>query len=49
METFLQNEQFMNGISTGINIVQQMILAAHERGEPLMIDSKLYYILGAEQ
>lgn len=49
METLLQNEQFMNGISTGVNICLQMLLAAHERGEPLMIDSKPYYILDAEQ
>ena len=49
MENLLQNELFIKGLSTGINICQQMVLAAHERNEPLIIDDRPYYILSGEQ
>lgn len=49
MENLLQNEQFTKGLLLGINICQQMILASHERNEPLIIDDSPYYILSGEQ
>lgn len=49
MENLLQNELFIKGLSTGINISLQIILAAHERDEPLIIDDKLYYILTGQE
>ena len=49
MNELLKSKEFHIGLTMGINIVQQVILAAHERGEPLMIDSRPYYILDAEQ
>lgn len=49
LEYLLENELFRRGLSTGINISLQMILAAHERDEPLIIDDKPYYILTGQE
>ena len=49
MENLLENELFIKGLSTGVNISQQMILKAHERNEPLAIDGKQFYILSEQE
>ena len=49
MENLLKNELFIKGLSTGVNISQQMILKAHERNEPLIINNEQFYILNGDQ
>lgn len=49
MNELSKSKEFHIGLTMGVNIVQKLILVAHERGEPLMIESKPYYILDAEQ
>lgn len=49
LEHLLKNGLFRKGLSTGIGISRQMVLAAHERNEPLIIDDRPYYILSGEQ
>lgn len=49
MHELLKSEKFIKGLYLGININQRMILNAHERNEPLMVDGKLYYILSEQE
>lgn len=39
-----EQEAFINGIVVGINLHQSMVIAAHERKEPLVIGDSLYYL-----
>ena len=48
-DNLLQNELFIKGISLGINIYQQIVLAAHGRKEPLVIDGEPYYIQNGDE
>lgn len=39
-----ENQAFANGVIVGISLHQQRVIAAHERGEPLIIDDNLFYL-----
>lgn len=39
-----ENEAFANGIIVGVGLHQQRVIAAHERGEPLIIGNSLFYL-----
>lgn len=39
-----EQEAFANGIVVGVNLHQQRVIAAHERGEPLVIGDELFYL-----
>ncbi len=45
----LENEAFVDGIAVGINLHQQRVITAHERGEPVAIGDSLYYIQDGRQ
>ena len=49
LNELLKSSEFHIGLTMGINICQRMILNAYERGEPLVIDDKPYYILSGAQ
>lgn len=49
MENLLQNELFIKGLYLGAGICHRMLLAAHERGEPLTVEGKPYYVLDGDQ
>lgn len=49
MENLLQNELFIKGLYLGGAICHRMLLAAHERGEPLTVEGKPYYVLDGDQ
>lgn len=44
MENLLENEAFCVGVSVGIGMYQQKVIAAHKRGQPLLIGEELYYL-----
>lgn len=45
----LENEAFCTGVQVGINLHQQRIIKAHERGKPVPIGDSLYYIQDGRQ
>ena len=40
----MENEAFINGITVGINLHQQRVIAAYKRNEPLKIGDELFYL-----
>ena len=44
-----EQEAFANGIVVGVNLHQQRVIAAHERGEPLVIGDTLYYLQSSRE
>ncbi len=40
----LENEAFCTGVQVGINLHQQRVITAHERGECIMINNTQYYL-----
>ena len=44
MKESQENEAFCVGVAVGLDLYQQKVIAAHERGQPLLIDEELYYI-----
>lgn len=49
MKDLLENELFCTGISVGISLCQQILLTAHERGEPLIVGDNLYYLQSGDE
>lgn len=49
MDNLLKSKEFHIGLAMGVNISLQMLLAAHERGEPLTVEGKPYHVLGGDQ
>ncbi len=44
MDELLQNEMFCNGIIFGIKLFQNKIIAAHGRGEPVLIGDEMFFL-----
>lgn len=44
MKESQENEVFSVGLSFGLQLYQQKVIAAHEKGQPLLIDGNLYYL-----
>lgn len=44
LEGLEENEAFVTGIVTGINLYQNKVVTAHDRKEPIKIGDNLYYI-----
>lgn len=44
MNELQRDEAFLIGLSLGLHLYQQKVIAAHERGKPLLIDGNLYYL-----
>ena len=44
MKESQENEAFCVGVAVGLDLYQQKVIAAHERGQPLLINEELYYI-----
>lgn len=40
----MENEAFFIGMTVGISIYQQKVIAAHKRREPLMIGDEIFYL-----
>lgn len=49
VDNLLQDRLFMKGLILGAGICHRMLLAAHERGEPLTVEGKPYYVLDGDQ
>ncbi len=49
LDELLKINEFHIGLTMGINICQRMILNAHERNEPLVVDDRQFYILSGDQ
>lgn len=49
LQELLENEWFCSGLLVGINLCQQILLTAHDRNEPMMIDGEPYYILNGNE
>lgn len=49
MHELLENEWFCSGLLVGINLCQQILLTAHERKEPMVIEGEAYYILNGNE
>ncbi len=45
VDDLLENEAFCKGVQVGIGIHQQRVIAARERGEPIMIGDMLFFTL----
>lgn len=44
MNELMEQEAFTKGIVVGINLHQQKVIAAHERGEPVKVGEDLFYL-----
>lgn len=44
MKESKENEAFCTGVSVGLQLYQQKVIAAHESGKPLLINGDLYYL-----
>lgn len=44
MEELMESEAFCNGITVGIALYQQKVIAAHDQKRHLKIGEKLYYL-----
>ena len=44
MNELLENEAFCMGVAAGLDLYRRKVIAAHERGQPLLIDENLYYL-----
>ena len=40
MKELLENNEFVEGIAVGVSLYQNVVLAAHERKEPLKIGKR---------
>lgn len=40
----LEQEAFCTGVSVGINLHQQKVIAAHKRKEPLKVGDEIFYL-----
>lgn len=49
LHELLENEWFCSGLLVGINLCQQILLTAHERKEPMVIEGEAYYILNGNE
>ena len=49
VDNLLQDGLFMKGLLLGAGICHRMLLAAHERGEPLTVEGKPYHVLDGDQ
>ena len=44
MDQLLETEAFCIGVSVGISLHQQRVIAAHDQKEPLRVGENLYYL-----
>ena len=44
MKELMENEAFGLGVTVGVNIVQQNIVNASQKKEPIKIGDELYYV-----
>jgi hypothetical protein len=44
MRELQESEAFCVGVAFGLDLYQQKVIAAHERGQSLLINEELYYI-----
>lgn len=44
MRELQESEAFCVGVTFGLQLYQQKVIAAHERGQPLLINEELYYL-----
>ena len=49
MKESQENEAFCAGVAVGLDLYQQKVIAAHERGQPLLIDGELYYLQNGKE
>ena len=49
MKESQENEAFCVGVAVGLDLYQQKVIAAHERGQPLLIDGELYYLQNGKE
>lgn len=49
MKESQENEAFCVGVAVGLQLYQQKVIAAHERGQPLLIDGNLYYLQSGKE
>ena len=49
LDDLLKRDEFHIGLTMGINICQRMILNTCDRGEPLVVDDRQFYILSGDQ
>lgn len=45
----MENEAFCTGISVGITLYQNKVIAAHERKEPIRIGDDLFYLQSGKE
>jgi len=44
LNELMESEEFYYGVSVGINLHMQRVIAAHTRKEPLKVGENLYYL-----
>ena len=49
MKELLENNEFVEGIAVGVSLYQNVVLAAHERKEPLKIVNDLYFVQSSRE
>ena len=49
MQELLENEWFRSGLFVGVHLCQRILLAAHDRKEPMVMDGESYYILNGNE
>ncbi|MCI8544457.1 MAG: hypothetical protein HFH95_14305 [Lachnospiraceae bacterium] len=49
LDELMENEMFCNGIIFGVNLYQNKIIAAHERGEPINIGDELFFLQSSRE
>lgn len=44
MNDLMESEAFVSGVNVGIRLYQNVVVKAHERKEPLMVEGDFYYL-----
>lgn len=44
MDELLESEAFCTGVTVGVKIFQNKIIAAHKRKEPIKVGDELFYL-----